>query len=265
MAGDCPARAESPGQLQLAAPDAQIPYTAGDRRAAAHDPARFVGAGRAGADHRHRPRFPRPRQFARRERDPILPADRERAADLAQRAPPAGRAAALGGGAVARWSTRPPRRPRPDTLLWYRLACTLPQRLPDDVLRDSGAEERQAIQADYRLIIEGLGPCARTRAPALEGRELDSNAGAIRIDVGLTGGDSKRGDAASRGDQIVDLSHERFLQVEAAPLRERGDLGAQEIIVPGARPLVRVRRSCARPPRPRPSPSSRCGEPTSKS
>ena len=54
--------------------------------------------------------------------------------------------------------------PVPDTLLWYRLACTLPPRLPGDVLRDSGADEARAIQSDYQLIVEGLGPCARTRA-----------------------------------------------------------------------------------------------------
>jgi len=53
--------------------------------------------------------------------------------------------------------------PEPDTLLWYRLACTLPPRLPAGALSEAGPAEAQAIQADYRLVIEGLGPCARTR------------------------------------------------------------------------------------------------------
>jgi len=53
--------------------------------------------------------------------------------------------------------------PAPDTLLWYRLACTLPPRLPSAALSEAGPAEAQAIQADYRLVIEGLGPCARNR------------------------------------------------------------------------------------------------------
>ena len=54
--------------------------------------------------------------------------------------------------------------PAPDTLLWYRLACTLPPRLPPQSLSEAGPDETRAIQADYSLVIEGLGPCARTRA-----------------------------------------------------------------------------------------------------
>ena len=53
--------------------------------------------------------------------------------------------------------------PQPDSLLWYRLACTLPPSLPAQALRETGRLEAQAIQADYRLIIQGLGPCARNR------------------------------------------------------------------------------------------------------
>jgi hypothetical protein len=54
--------------------------------------------------------------------------------------------------------------PAPDTLLWYRLACTLPARLPRQSLSEAGPEEARAIQADYRVVTEGLGPCARSRA-----------------------------------------------------------------------------------------------------
>jgi hypothetical protein len=53
--------------------------------------------------------------------------------------------------------------PAPETLLWYRLACTLPARLPNSALSEASAQEAGAIQADYRLVIEGLGPCGRTR------------------------------------------------------------------------------------------------------
>jgi hypothetical protein len=54
--------------------------------------------------------------------------------------------------------------PAPESLLWYRLACTLPPRLPQQSLSEAGPDEAQAIQTDYRLVIDGLGPCARTRA-----------------------------------------------------------------------------------------------------
>jgi hypothetical protein len=57
-------------------------------------------------------------------------------------------------------SARPP---EPRTIAWYRLACSLPRQLkPDDFLQtdDSG---RQRAQADYRFILDSLGPCERTR------------------------------------------------------------------------------------------------------
>lgn len=53
--------------------------------------------------------------------------------------------------------------PLRDTLLWYRLACSLPAQLPRQSLSDSSAEEARAIEADYRLVMESLGRCARTR------------------------------------------------------------------------------------------------------
>jgi hypothetical protein len=49
-------------------------------------------------------------------------------------------------------------------LLWYRLACGLPRALPAQSLAEEGAEGAAAIQADYRLVIERLGPCTRARA-----------------------------------------------------------------------------------------------------
>jgi hypothetical protein len=53
--------------------------------------------------------------------------------------------------------------PARDTLLWYRLACTLPPRLPAQSLSEAAADEADAIQADYRLVMDGLGRCVRTR------------------------------------------------------------------------------------------------------
>lgn len=50
----------------------------------------------------------------------------------------------------------PPR----DTLLWYRLACTLPPALPQSAAAAAGADAAIASE-DYRLIVQSLGPCDR--------------------------------------------------------------------------------------------------------
>src|SRR3954468_9120710 len=53
--------------------------------------------------------------------------------------------------------------PAPATLLWYRLACPLPPRLPPQSLGEAEADGAAAIQADYRLVLDRLGPCLRSR------------------------------------------------------------------------------------------------------
>ena len=53
--------------------------------------------------------------------------------------------------------------PAPGTLLWYRLACGLPRALPRQSLAEADAEGAAAIQADYRLVLDRLGPCVRSR------------------------------------------------------------------------------------------------------
>ncbi|MEG3178038.1 hypothetical protein U1872_17480 [Sphingomonas sp. RB3P16] len=50
----------------------------------------------------------------------------------------------------------PPR----DTLLWYRLACTLPAALPDTSVTQDGDDARIARE-DYALVVRSLGPCDR--------------------------------------------------------------------------------------------------------
>ena len=53
--------------------------------------------------------------------------------------------------------------PAPDTLLWYRLACTLPPALPARSTASLGETDAVQAQADYRFVVESLGPCVRTR------------------------------------------------------------------------------------------------------
>lgn len=52
--------------------------------------------------------------------------------------------------------------PAKDTLLWYRLACFLPSRLPDRSVAALSESEAEAVRADYRLVLDALGPCGRT-------------------------------------------------------------------------------------------------------
>lgn len=51
--------------------------------------------------------------------------------------------------------------PRPDSLLWYRLACALPADLPAESLRNVEGENAAAARADYRFVIQSLGRCVR--------------------------------------------------------------------------------------------------------
>ena len=53
--------------------------------------------------------------------------------------------------------------PAPGTLLWYRLACGLPRTLPRQSFAETDADGATAIAADYRLVLERLGPCLRNR------------------------------------------------------------------------------------------------------
>ncbi|HEV2746982.1 MAG TPA: hypothetical protein VGW34_06750 [Allosphingosinicella sp.] len=55
--------------------------------------------------------------------------------------------------------------PRPETLLWYRLACSLPAALPAASLAAAEPGQSEAIRMDYRLVKARLGPCLRNRRP----------------------------------------------------------------------------------------------------
>ena len=55
------------------------------------------------------------------------------------------------------------RPPAADTLAWYRLACGLPERLPPGANLASNATDRSRATRDYALIKQELGACPRTR------------------------------------------------------------------------------------------------------
>ena len=155
---------QRPGELRLAAPDAHMPYAPATaerlreilREALQADaPPRIAGIGRA---------FNVPGS---------LPGESETQFFLQTAA---GRPISLSvlrrPGEQPRWSVAlgeiidaAAREPRRESLLWYRLACTLPPSLPGQALADAGPAEARAIQADYRFVIERLGRCERNRRP----------------------------------------------------------------------------------------------------
>lgn len=52
--------------------------------------------------------------------------------------------------------------PARDTLLWYRLACFLPPRLPARSVAALSDSNATAVRADYHHVLEQLGACGRT-------------------------------------------------------------------------------------------------------
>jgi hypothetical protein len=151
-----------PGEVRLVAPDAQIPYSpaAADQIRAIlleatgpSAPPRITGIGRA---------FHVPGSLAGESETQIfLQTADERPISLNLLRRP---------GEQPRWSVALSEivddaagPPQPNSLLWYRLACTLPVSLPARSLSQASPSERQAIMVDYRLMLDRLGRCVRTR------------------------------------------------------------------------------------------------------
>ncbi len=53
--------------------------------------------------------------------------------------------------------------PSRDTLLWYRLACFLPSSLSVDSVATLDSESARIAAEDYKVVLDGLGTCGRTR------------------------------------------------------------------------------------------------------
>jgi hypothetical protein len=53
--------------------------------------------------------------------------------------------------------------PAKDTLAWYRLACFLPRTLPDKAVTELAAADANSARDDYAFVIAQLGACERTR------------------------------------------------------------------------------------------------------
>jgi hypothetical protein len=155
--------AGQPGEIRLVAPDAQIPYDpprAAQLRAilteatGASPAPRITGIGRA---------FHVPGAIRGESETQIFlqTADGRPVSLNVLRRPGQTPIWAVALGEIVDEAAGPPAR---DTLLWYRLACTLPRALPRQSLAEADSAGITAIQADYRLIIDRLGPCPRNRA-----------------------------------------------------------------------------------------------------
>jgi hypothetical protein len=150
-----------PGELQLVSPDAQMPYTPERatmlrsilREASAAEAApRIIGIGRA---------FHVPGSLPGESETQIFlqTADNRPVSLSVLRRPGEAPRWAVALSEVTDDAAAPP---SPNSLLWYRLACTLPKTIPPQSYADA-ADQADAIRADYRLVVEALGACARTR------------------------------------------------------------------------------------------------------
>jgi hypothetical protein len=153
-----------PEELRLVTADAQLPYSPAAAEmlrgivreaSGAEPPPRIVGIGRAFTVPGNLPGESETQFF-------LLTADQRPISLTVLRRPGEQVRWAVALGEIVDESAAPP---QPNTLLWYRLACTLPARLPADALSETAPEEASTIQTDYRVIMDGLGPCARTRVP----------------------------------------------------------------------------------------------------
>ena len=159
LAAQVPGR---PGEIRLVAPDAQLAWTAGHaeqlrtilREASQADAApRIVGIGKA---------FHVPGTLAGESETQIfLQTENGSPVSLNVLRRP---------GFTPRWAValsevvdEAAEPPQPGSLLWYRLACTLPRALPPQSTAEAEVAQAAAIHADYRLVMERLGTCVRNR------------------------------------------------------------------------------------------------------
>ena len=56
--------------------------------------------------------------------------------------------------------------PPANSLLWYRLACFLPDQMPESVTQGQNADDSRQVAEDYQLVRTALGSCARTMSAA---------------------------------------------------------------------------------------------------
>jgi hypothetical protein len=152
-----------PGEVQLTAPDAQIPATPTEldrvktilsALVAPNTPPRILGLGDAFHVAGTIAGEGETQIFLRTENgDPV--------SISVLRRPGQAPHWAVALGEIMDEAARPP---EPGSLLWYRLACTLPPALPPRAVRTLSVQDAESAKADYAVVIASLGACGRTRA-----------------------------------------------------------------------------------------------------
>ncbi|MFT4028158.1 MAG: hypothetical protein QM676_15385 [Novosphingobium sp.] len=157
-----------PGQLQLVAPDAQVPATAAREAQVRAIIGELLAPGAPG-------RIDGVREAINVAGD--LAGEGETQLFLnARDGSPVAITVTRKSGEPPRWSVSfsevvetEARPPAPDTLEWYRLACFLPRRLPPGANLSEGPAQKQQAETDYQLVLRELGACTRTRVFGLPG------------------------------------------------------------------------------------------------
>ena len=154
--------ADSPGQLQLVAPDAQLAWTPElDARIraiaaaalASDSPPRITGIGNAFHVPGALPGEGETQVFlTTAENQPV-------SLTVLRRPGEAPRWAVALSEIVDEAAAPPP----PNTLLWYRLACSLPRALPERSTAALSPEDAEQARTDYSFVIVALGSCGHTR------------------------------------------------------------------------------------------------------
>ncbi len=154
---------DTPGQLQLVAPDAQLPWTpevdtrvrAIAREALGSDaPPRLTGVREAFYVAGALPGEGETQVF-------LSTADRRPVSLSVLRRPGERPRWAVALSEIVDEAAAPPPR---NSLLWYRLACALPAALPPASTVGLAPADADAAAADYRFVLAQLGPCGRMRA-----------------------------------------------------------------------------------------------------
>jgi hypothetical protein len=154
--------AGSPDQLQLAAPDAQLAWTPetearvraiAQAAVAAEAPPAVTGIGNAFHVPGALPGEGETQVF-------VATADNTPMSLSILRRPGERPRWAVALSEVVDEAAEPPAR---ETLLWYRLACGLPQALPERATATLSAEDAEKARTDYAFVLAQLGACGRTR------------------------------------------------------------------------------------------------------
>ncbi len=151
-----------PGELQLVAPDAQLPWDARTEARLRSILAELIAPGAPGAITGVREAINVPGTLAGEGDTQIFlsTASGEAASITVQHRPGVRPEWGASFSEVLARVGQPPAR---DTLAWYRLACFLPNVLPSAANLSETAAARAQAEADYRMVLGELGVCARTR------------------------------------------------------------------------------------------------------